>query len=325
MNDVQRRGNETHIYRDHPFVKGTAEVGTFLPLGQRRAHRESIAQALVSGGQVQASSLSGEHPSNYLSGHALSDSRDDSAALKEQMVWMETCPGCGVPVAASGSLFLLHLGHCSPDLLDRLLSNNNQLSNKWNSKEDQDEEMVEEMRALASVGERGVDEELEPVDKMKANAALRYKRQKAGLKMLFTNEPPLLEAIGGGIINFAERKECLERITRKLEDIVEEDASQISLETEKQNCKSFQIFLSNLESATTVDEVAAQEAAFERQHSIILHAGNVSFNVHRHSIGKRKRDGESSQVSQNEEEHWPLPLWEPLSATTPGTVELAQL
>jgi len=44
MNDVQRRGNETHIYRDHPFVKGTAEVGTFLPLGQRRAHRESIAQ-----------------------------------------------------------------------------------------------------------------------------------------------------------------------------------------------------------------------------------------------------------------------------------------
>jgi len=55
--------------------------------------------------------------------------RDDSAALKEQMVWMETCPGCGVPVAASGSLFLLHLGHCSPDLLDRLLSNNNQLSN----------------------------------------------------------------------------------------------------------------------------------------------------------------------------------------------------
>jgi len=69
---------------------------------------------------------------------------------------------------------------------------------------------------------------------------------------------------GGGIINFAERKECLERITRKLEDIVEEDASQISLETEKQNCKSFQIFLSNLESATTVD-VCCLCAAFLHQ------------------------------------------------------------
>ncbi len=44
MNDVQRRGNESHLYREHPFVKGTAEVGAYLPLGQRRAHRESIAQ-----------------------------------------------------------------------------------------------------------------------------------------------------------------------------------------------------------------------------------------------------------------------------------------
>lgn len=47
MNDVQRRGNETHLYREHPFVKGTAEVGAYLPLGQRRAHRESIAQGNV--------------------------------------------------------------------------------------------------------------------------------------------------------------------------------------------------------------------------------------------------------------------------------------
>ncbi len=38
------------------------------------------------------------------------------------MVWMETCPGCGVPVAAAGSLFLLHLRLCCPDILERLLA-----------------------------------------------------------------------------------------------------------------------------------------------------------------------------------------------------------
>jgi hypothetical protein len=48
--------------------------------------------------------------------------RPQTSTVRERMVWMETCPGCAVPVAAAGSLFLQHLRLCCPDVLERLLA-----------------------------------------------------------------------------------------------------------------------------------------------------------------------------------------------------------
>jgi hypothetical protein len=44
-----------------------------------------------------------------------------------------------------------------------------------------------------------VQEELEPVDKAKSRAELRFKRRKSDISLLFSDEPPLIEAIGTSI------------------------------------------------------------------------------------------------------------------------------
>jgi hypothetical protein len=113
--------------------------------------RTHTTPAIVSGGQVSASGLSTSQASRTTSTvgaqaqpaeptqrYALprracrvvscatvqltKKRRGPTESVKERMVWMETCPGCGVPVAAAGSLFLLHLRLCCPDILERLLA-----------------------------------------------------------------------------------------------------------------------------------------------------------------------------------------------------------
>ncbi|ELR15111.1 uncharacterized protein ACA1_215930 [Acanthamoeba castellanii str. Neff] len=298
MNDVQRRGNESHLYREHPFVKGTAEVS---------ASGLSTSQASRTTSTVGAQAQPAE-PTQ----------RGPTESVKERMVWMETCPGCGVPVAAAGSLFLLHLRLCCPDILERLLAEpHNARAMLRRPHAVESEEEADDTGLPDAPEEEDVEEELEPVDKAKVRAELRYKRRKADLGLLFSNEPPLLEAIGDTILNFAERKASLQRIVEKLEGLVGDDASLVALDAEQRRIDSFAGYLDALDAAATIDEVAGLEQAFEAEHGIILHAGNVAFNVHRHQRA----------AASTADDHGlpPLAPQQPRSAVAPETVYLAQL
>jgi exonuclease VII small subunit len=125
---------------------------------------------------------------------------------------------------------------------------------------------------------------------------------------------------GDTILNFAERKASLQRIVEKLEGLVQEDASLLALDSEQRKVDSFEEYLDSLDATVTVDEVTTLEEAFETEHSIILHAGNVAFNVHRHErIAPPLADDGRSPAA------WPAGPLEPRSAVAPETVDLARL
>jgi hypothetical protein len=126
-------------------------------------------------------------------------------------------------------------------------------------------------------------------------------------------------SVGDTILNFAERKASLQRIVEKLEGLVGDDASLVALGAEQRRIDSFAGYLDALDAAATIDEVTGLEQAFEAEHGVLLHAGNVAFNVHRH-----QRAAASSSTA---DDHGlpPLAPQQPRSAIAPGTVYLAQL
>lgn len=127
------------------------------------------------------------------------------------------------------------------------------------------------------------------------------------------------------------------RITDTLEGIVGEDISEQALASELRKSESFDQYLASLDAATTLEvltsssvnalaqrtlllqEVAALEEAFQAEHSMLLHAGNVCPGVHRHA----RPDEIRSQG--NEGRYAPLPPLQPLSAVTPEMIDLASL
>jgi LRP1 type putative zinc finger protein len=134
MHDLGRRGHESALYRDHPFVNGTASISNLLPLSkvlhQRATGREG-AGPMLPPGAVQAgatpyplhSGLSSAIDASTQAGAGAAPSRWPPLLPPSQQPrqWTRQCPSCHKQIFAGGSHLLLHLHECDPQALRALL------------------------------------------------------------------------------------------------------------------------------------------------------------------------------------------------------------